>query len=224
MHSPRPLPSAGRFIAWSLAASLMLAGCGSPDEPADQQAQAADSGDDNATTEQKESAAPDIDVKDPMDLAPEDACTSVSGKTLVELLGEDLKKSGADLGKPDAGDLDKLDHLSMSCMWVGVNMDPGEAFSFSYDLDIYPKPAITEWSLEDYKEKADPDVELGDYAFFETNEDGKRIRLRLIDGQAHLDLTYDARTGTDMRDAVVSEKEMRKRALTAAEEVLDSVG
>ncbi|MEU2939536.1 hypothetical protein ACFYOC_04865 [Nocardiopsis alba] len=197
-------------LAGGLVLALTLSACGGTSEPADQESAAAEA----PETQEREDDRPEVELVDPMEIAPDDLCTVLSEETLDELLGEeDLRSDPGDTsgGRPDPGDLEELDSLQMRCMLVSA---AGLTLHFSMEVHegLYVDSTFASYSEED----ADPEVDLGDFAVTGDGMGGNGAGVDVVDGQVFVEVAYGGMGDPD-RD------EMMGGALKVAEEIMDSI-
>lgn len=199
-------------LAVSLALALLLSACGGGDEEPEGTAEANVPAAD-APEEGRAETEPEIDLVDPMELAPDNLCTVLSDETLDELLGEDSLRheDTTTNGVPEESDLEELDRLRMVCMHIS-------AVGFNVTLTM----EVTEGSYADSRHAdisesdADPDTDLGDFAVVDVDEDGA-VQVDVVEGQTFLRVKYSHIQGAE-GDV------LQEGALLAAEEILEAVG
>ncbi|NYH52432.1 hypothetical protein HNR06_002021 [Nocardiopsis arvandica] len=207
--SPAPrTPKSAAALAAGLLLLLTACGGGEPEQAAEAPDAAA------ADTEEAPAQAPreTAELRDPVEMAPDNLCTVLSGRTLDGLLGaEDLRSDPqATTGTPDPQDLEEFDRLRMSCLLVSA----GGAM-LRFDMEVHEGPYVGSTLPVVTEEEADPGVGLGDFAVTGTGGDGAEVTV--VEGQVLVYVDYSRMGGGD-------EDEMLDGALLAAEELLASVG
>lgn len=207
--SPAPhLTKSAAALAAGLVLLLTACGGGEPGQDAEVPDAAA------ADTEEAPAQAPreTAELRDPVEMAPDDLCTVLSAQTLDELLGEEDLRSDPQTttGTPDPQDLEELDRLRMACLLVSAG-----GSTLQFDMEIHEGPYVGSTLPDVTEEEADPGVDLGDFAVTSTGGGGAEVTV--VEGQVLVHVDYSRMGGGD-------EDEMLDGALLAAGELLASVG
>lgn len=219
----KPLPT----VVGGLVLALLLTACGGDDDAEQEPDTEAAEADGDADGGQEQ----DVELVDPMQLAPDNLCEVLSDDLYDDLLDDDGSRDYDESGNgvPDPDTLENLGKLMQRCMSVAVETDPGRSYTASYQLEISeglhaddPMPPLEE-------DDADPSLDLGEYALAEVDEDGSTADLTVIDGQVHVKVKYktdevvDDGAGDYTGEAYLEEDELVDRAVRVAEEILSEV-
>ncbi|MGW8530774.1 MULTISPECIES: hypothetical protein [Nocardiopsidaceae] len=198
--------------AAGLVLTLMLGACGSAAEEEPQAPDAAGAQDEPADV-MEEPAEAEIELRDPMEMAPDDLCTVLPEEVLEELLGaEDMRDdSPSTTGRPDPGTLESDQRLRMNCMLLSLS-----GFTLRYDMEIHEGPYTDSAAPDLTAEEADPDLGVGDLAVAGSENDAGSAQVTAVEGQVFVDVHY-SRMGSGDADAMLD------GALLAAEELLAAV-
>lgn len=220
-----PLPALPT-VAGGLALALLLSACGGGDE-AEQEPDTAAAEADGEEEEQEQ----DVELVDPVQLAPDNLCDVLSDDLYDDLLDDDGSRDYDESGNGeyDTDTLESLGKLRQSCMSVAVDIDSTRSYTASYQMEISeglhadePMPPLEE-------SDGDPSLDLGEYALAEVDEEGSTVDLTVIDGQVHIKIKYktdevvDDGAGDYTGVAYLDEDEMVDRAVRMAEEILAEV-
>lgn len=185
-----PLPTLPT-VAGGLALALMLSACGGGDD-AEQEPNSAAA---EADGEQEEQEEQDVELVDPMQLAPDNLCEVLSDDTLADLVADDGSYAGNQdgaSGRPDENTLETSGELRMSCITVSTEIDPARSHSLTYSLDISEEPHMDDEHMPPLEEgEDDPSLDLGDQAVSEISEDGSTADITAVDGQVLVEVQYD---------------------------------
>jgi hypothetical protein len=198
--------------AAGLVLTLLLGACGSAAEEEPQAPDAAGAQDGPADV-REEPAEAEAELRDPMEMAPDDLCAVLPEEVLEELLGAEDVRDGAagTTGLPDPGTLDSDQRLRMSCMLTSAS-----GFVLRYDMEIHEGPYADSAGPDVTAEEADPDLGVGDLAVAGSGNDAGSAQVTAVEGQVFVDVHY-SRMGSGDADATLD------GALLAAEELLAAV-
>lgn len=226
MTRPRdPLPTLPT-VAGGLALALLLSACGGGDD-AEQEPDTAAAEADGEQEEQEQ----DVELVDPVQLAPDNLCEVLSDDLYDDLLDDAGSRSYDESGNGeyDPDTLENLGKLRQSCMSVAVDIDSSRSYTASYQMEISEELHAEEPMPPLEEDDADPSLDLGEYALAEVDEDGTTVDLTVIDGQVHVKIKYktdevvDDGAGDYTGEAYLEEDEMVDRAVRMAEEILAEV-
>lgn len=220
----KPLPT----VAGGLALALLLTACGGGDEPEqDPDTEAAEANGDQEEPEQQ------IELVDPMQLAPDNLCDVLSDDTLSDLIAEDGSYGGNQdgaSGRPDENTLETSGELRMRCITVSNEIKPTRSHSLTYSLEISEEPYMDDEHLPPLeKGEDDPSLDLGDQAVSEISEDGSTAEITAVDGQVLVEVEYDTTEivgdgeGDYTGEAYLEEDELLDLTTGVAEEILAAV-
>lgn len=221
-----PLPTFSA-VACGLALALLLSACGGDDAEQEPDTAAAEA--DSSQEEQQVQ----VELINPMQLAPDNLCEVLSDETLSDLIAEDGSHAGnqdGDSGRPDESTLDNSGELRMNCITVSNEIDPARSHSLTYSLQISEAPYMEDEHSTPLEEgEDDPSLDLGEQAVSEISDDGSTAEITAVDGQVLVEVEYDTTEIVDdgegdyTGEAYLEEDELLELTVRVAEEIFAEV-